>query len=194
MLVALIIGGEVAFWVFVGAGLVARYLWRKPRLGSALLLCTLGVDLVLLVATAVDLRGGGTANVTHGLAAVYIGFSVAFGHSMIRWADQRFAHRFSGGPPPWKPAKRGRARTRYEWREFGKAVIAWVISCGLLAVAIWYVDDPSRTEALRSWIVRMTQVIGVWSLWPIIQTLWPGKSDQVEPAAAEPSTRGSDLR
>ena len=50
---------------------------------------------------------GRRPNFTHGLAAAYLGFSVAFGHSMVRWADQRFAHRFAGGPPPWRPPKQG---------------------------------------------------------------------------------------
>jgi hypothetical protein len=33
-------------------------------------------------------------------APAYLGFSVVFGPSVIRWADARFAHRFAGGPPP----------------------------------------------------------------------------------------------
>lgn len=58
----------------------------------------------------IDLRGGATAGFAHGLAAAYIGFSLAFGHSLIRWADVRFAHRFADGPPPPEPARYGRER------------------------------------------------------------------------------------
>ena len=103
MLVAIIIATEIGFWVLLGAGLAARYLLDRRRLSTVLLASVPLVDLVLLIATVIDLSGGATAGFKHGLAAAYIGFSVAFGHSVIRWADQRFAHRFAGGPPPWRP-------------------------------------------------------------------------------------------
>jgi hypothetical protein len=175
MLIGLIVAAEIAFWVVLAAGLTARYLLRRPGLGLLLLAAVPLVDLVLLVATAIDLRRGATAEVTHGLAAAYIGFSVAFGHSLIRWADQRFAHRFAGGPPPRRPPRYGSARTRYEWREFGKALTAWAISVGLLTAAIAIVGDAERTAALEGWITRLTVVLAIWSLWPITYTLWPAR-------------------
>ncbi len=175
MLIAIIVFCEIGFWVVLGAGLVARYLLGRRTLGAVLLTAVPLVDLVLLVATVIDLSNGATADFTHGLAAAYIGFSVAFGHSMIRWADQRFAHRFAGGPPPWRPPKGGRARARYEWREFGKAALAWAISVGLLLAAIAIVGDAERTEALLGWIVRLSGILAIWSLWPITHTLWPSK-------------------
>ena len=98
MIVVVIVAVEIAFWVLLAAGLIARYPLRLPRVGAALLVCVPLVDLVLLGATVIDLRGGATAGVAHGLAAVYLGVSVGYGHRMIRWADVRFAHRFAGGP------------------------------------------------------------------------------------------------
>ncbi len=162
MLYALIGACEVGFWVVLGAGLAARYLLRRPRLGAVLLLCVPLVDVVLLVATAVDLHRGVTAGPAHGLAAAYLGFSVAFGHSMVRWADHRFAHRFAGGPPPWRPPEAGRARARYEWREWGKAVLAAAIACVLLGVGILLVGDPGRSAALLAWIYRLGAVVAIW--------------------------------
>jgi hypothetical protein len=175
MLIAIIVACEIGFWIVLGAGLLARYILGRRRLGAILLACVPLVDVVLLVATVIDLSQGATADFTHGLAAAYIGFSVAFGHSLVRWADQRFAHRFAGGPPPWRPPRGGRERARYEWREFGKAAIAWGISCGLLAAAIVIVGDADRTEALQGWIARLTMILGIWSLWPITHTLWPAR-------------------
>jgi hypothetical protein len=175
VLIAIIVLAEIGFWVVLGAGLVARYLLGRRTLGAVLLAAVPLVDLVLLVATVIDLSDGATAGFKHGLAAAYIGFSVAFGHSMIRWADQRFAHRFAGGPPPWRPPKGGPARARHEWREFRKAALAWAISVGLLLAAIAIVADAERTEALLGWIARLTGVLAIWSLWPITHTLWPGK-------------------
>ena len=176
MLIAIIVACEVAFWAVLGAGLVARYLLDRRRLGAILLACVPLVDLVLLVASVIDLAGGATADFKHGLAAAYIGFSVAFGHSAIRWADQRFAHRFAGGPPPWRPPCGGRERAHYEWREFGKASLAWAVSCVLLLAAIAIVGDADRTEALVGWIARLSLILGIWSLWPITHTLWPSRA------------------
>jgi hypothetical protein len=171
MLIFVIVAAEIGFWVLLAAGLATRYALARPRLGAALLASVPLVDLILLVATVIDLSRGGTANFTHGLAAAYIGVSIAFGHSMIRWADQRWAHRFAGGPPPWRPPQDGRERVRYEWREFGKAAIAWAISSGLLVAAIVIVGDAERTEALEGWIVRLSIILAIWSIWPISHTL-----------------------
>ncbi|MFC4049551.1 hypothetical protein ACFOY4_07650 [Actinomadura syzygii] len=175
MLIAVIAGCEIGFWVVLAAGLAARYPLRLRRTGAALLLCVPLVDLVLLVATAADLRGGATAGFAHGLAAAYLGYSVAFGHGMVRWADERFAHRFAGGPPPRGKPGYGAARTRYEWREFGKAVLATAIGCALLLAMIAWVGDADRTEALLGWTARLGLVLAIWSLWPITHTLWPAK-------------------
>ncbi|TDB92877.1 hypothetical protein [Actinomadura sp. 7K534] len=180
MLIAIIVGCEIGFWVVLGAGLLARYPLRLRRTGAALLLCVPLIDLVLLAATAIDLRGGATAGTGHGLAAAYLGYSVAFGHSIVRWADERFAHRFAGGPPPRGKPKYGRARTRYEWREFGKAALATAIACGLLLVMIALVDDPDRTAALSAWLGRLGMVLAIWSIWPVSHTLWPAKPKKTD--------------
>jgi hypothetical protein len=173
MLVALIVACEIGFWVVLGGGLTARYVLRRRRLSTVLLTCVPFIDLVLLVATVIDLAGGAAADFTHGLAAAYLGFSVAFGPSMIRWADTRFAHRFAGGPAPRKPPRYGSARARHEWREFGKAAIAWAVSCALLGAAIAVVGDADRTAALLAWIERLSLVLAIWALWPITYTLFP---------------------
>jgi hypothetical protein len=179
MIVALIVASEVGFWVLLGAGLLARYLLRLRRLSVVLLLGSPVLDLVLLVATTVDLRRGGTAGPMHGLAAIYLGFTVMFGHALIRWADQRFAHRFAGGPPPWKPPKAGWARTRYEWREWGKAVVACGIAAGLLGAGILMVRDAERAAGLVTWLQRMPAVLLIWFIvGPAWATLFPGRAKE----------------
>lgn len=177
MLLAVIAACEIGFWVVLGAGLLARYPLRRPRLGAALLLCVPLIDLILLAVTVVDLRRGATATFGHGLAAAYLGFSVAFGHSMIRWADQRFAHRFAGGPPPWRPPKGGWARTRYEWREWGKGMLGWAVACGLLGLAISLVGDAERTAELRAWIARLSVAMLIWLAFPVLATVFPPKAN-----------------
>jgi hypothetical protein len=182
MLLAIVVACEVGFWVLLLGGLAARYLLRWQRLGAILLIGVPLVDLILLIATILHLRSGATADFTHGLAAAYLGFSVAFGHSIIRRADAHFAHRFAGGPPPPRTPKGGPARVRHEWREFGKAALAWAISGALLLGGIALVGDPARTAALGEWLGRLTIVLAIWALWPIGYTLWPGKPQTPEAA------------
>lgn len=176
MILYVIIACEIGFWVFLGAGLASRYLLNLRSLGAALLVCVPLVDLILLAATVVDLRSGATANFAHGLAAVYLGFSAAFGHSIIRWADIRFARRFAGGPPPEPKPKYGREKVLYEWREFGKGLIAWGISCALLAGAVALVGDTASAEVFVAWIYRLSLVLAVWFVfWPLGYTIFPPK-------------------
>ena len=177
MLVAVIVGCEVAFWVVLLAGLIARYPLRRPRLGAALLIAVPVVDLVLLAATMIDLRRGATATFAHGLAAAYLGFSVAFGHSMMRWADERFAHRFAGGPPPSRPPRYGMARARHEWREWGKGMIGWAVACAVLLGGIALVGDAERTAELWAWAGRLTLVMAGWLVfWPVAYTVFPKRA------------------
>jgi hypothetical protein len=173
MLVAIVVACEVGFWLLLAAGLTARYLLGRRRLGTALLVAVPVVDLILLTVTVIDLAGGATARFGHGLAAAYIGFSIAFGHRIVRWADERFAHHFAGGPPPPPPAD-GWSRVRGEWCDLARAMLAWTISCTLLVSAIAIVDDATRTEALDGWIGQLTVVVMIWSLWPITYTVIEG--------------------
>lgn len=211
MLLAVIIACEIGFWFILGAGLAARYLLQMPRLGAVLLVCTPVVDLVLFVATVLDLRNGATATAAHGLAAAYIGFSIAFGHSLIRWADQRVAHRFFGGPPPWKPPKGGKARAAYEWREWFKGLLGWAVACAMLGGGILMIGDWERSQELATWAGRLSLVLVIWLIgWPVWATIASvgeagsepergprdGGQDHLDPATVDPdvSVRARDHR
>lgn len=175
MIYAIIVACEVGFWVVLMAGLAARYGLRMPRLGGALLVCVPLVDLVLLVATVLDLRGGGQASIAHGLAAVYLGVSVAWGHSMVRWADARFAHRFAGGPPPSRPPAAGVEHARYQRGQWARHLLAWAVGCALLLGGIALVGDPDRSGELMAVVQTWTLVLAVDFFWSISYTLWPRK-------------------
>jgi hypothetical protein len=175
MLLALIVGCEIAFWVFLLLGLAVRYVARRPRLGALILVCVPLIDLVLLTATFLHLRSGATADIADGLAAAYIGVSVAFGPSIIRRMDTRFAHRFAGGPPAPRPPEYGRERTRYEWREFGRAAIAWAVSSALLLAGFVVVGGMEQGAVLLSWIAWLGMVLLIWLIWPVSYEIWPRK-------------------
>lgn len=187
-LVLLIAICEVAFWVVLGAGLVARYPLRRRRLGAVLLLCVPLVDLVLVSATLADVARGTSPGFAHGLAAVYLGFTVAFGHSLIRWADVRFAHRYAGGPAPVKLPQASLAALLHELRELGKALIAAAIA-GAVIVAMTLVAGSQippvwewEGDPLWSWLQRIGILLGFWVVFgPVWVLLSPSKKP--EPAA-----------
>lgn len=184
-LVLVIGGAEIAFWVFLVAGLATRYLVRARRLSSALLVCVPLVDVVLVAASVIDLAAGSPPGLVHGLAALYLGFTIAFGHSIVRWTDVRFAHRFAGGPAPEPKPKGGPARTRYEWREFAKMAVAWAITLGVTAVFAFVagsgVPAPARWlfDPMWSWPARATIAAVIWfAVGPLWATLSPGTDDR----------------
>ncbi|MBT2491366.1 hypothetical protein J7E96_23145 [Streptomyces sp. ISL-96] len=173
MIVALIIICEVGFWVLLAGGLALRYLAKMPRAGVAVLLMEPLLEVVLLVVTAVDLKNGAEPDWKHGLAAVYIGFTVAFGHRVIKWADARFAHRFAGGSAPVRPPKYGMARAVHEWKVAGRWMLGAGIAMGLLQVAIWYVGGDGDVGSLRMWQQKMRFVIGINAIIAGAYTVFP---------------------
>lgn len=182
-LVLLIGACEVGFWVLLVAGLAARYLLRARRLSTVLLVGVPALDVVLVTASLVDVASGSPPGLTHGLAAVYLGFTVAFGHATIQWVDARFAHRFAGGPPPPRPPRYGAAKVVHEWREWGRIVLAWgvaltgmlvtatVAGTGVPALGRWP-DDP-----MWNWGAWLVPVVLIWfAVGPLWTTVAPPRA------------------
>lgn len=165
MLYAVIVGSEVMFWVFLFGGLAARYLLRRKRLSSVLLICAPLVDLVTLTAAVIDLRGGAAPGLAHVLAAIYIGVSVGFGHSMVHWADVRFAHRFADGPAPAPKPSGGAARVAHERRGITRHLVAWAVGGALLIGAGALVGTSAAWETFGGTAAAWTLVLVIDALW-----------------------------
>jgi hypothetical protein len=165
-IVALILACEVGLWVLLGLGLVARYLLRLRTLST-----------VLVVAVTLDLMHGAEPRSVHGLAGVYLGFSVAFGPSIVRWADVRFAHRFAGGPAPVKPAKGTPERVAHLWREWNRVVVAAAITSAVLGALVLFVATPEQSGTLTWWIGRVWVVVGIWL---VAGPLWESGSSRAK--------------
>lgn len=183
MLVALIVICEVLFWAVLVSGLASRYLLRRQRLGGVLLACAPLVDVVLLVATALDLRGGGTATVAHSLAAVYIGVSVGFGHRMVQWADVRFAHRYAGGPAPEPKPRHGAAHAAYERAGWFRHLLTWAVGVGLMGLAVLVVGDADRTTALVDTMRLWSAILVVDGVISLSYTVSPRRASARSPMA-----------
>lgn len=184
MIVALIIACEVGFWVLLALGLAVRYLLKWRRTSVVLLLCEPLLELVLFTVTTIDLKNGAEPGWEHGLAALYIGFTVAYGHYTIRWLDGHAAHRLAGGPPPPKPPRYGMARARHEGRLWLRTVLAAAVACALLQAAVWYVGDGD-TSSLRSFQWTALRAAGIHGLIALTYTIWPKRDPN--PGSALPT-------
>jgi hypothetical protein len=147
-MLAVIVGCEVAFWVLLAAGLAVRYVLKRRLLSTALLVSVPLVDVVLLIVSVIDLRRGNSGAPAHGLAAVYLAVSIVFGAQMIRWADQKFAHRFAGTPLPAR--RHGLDHAAHERRQWLRHLMAYGIGGVLLGFFTILVGDVSRTAPLWS--------------------------------------------
>ncbi len=157
-----IVACEIGFWVVLLLGLACRYLLRRERLSRALLLGLPLIDVLLLAFTAIDLRRGATANFAHGLAAAYVGFTLAFGAMGVKWADAHFAHRFAGGPVPSKPPSHGWPAVRYELTIWARCVVACIITMVLVEALIQIVGAAEAAQALVDWHKHAFGCIVIW--------------------------------
>jgi len=181
----LIVACEIGFWLFILAGLTARYILKKPRTGAALLICAPVTDLVLLIATSIDLRNGATATMMHGIAAVYLAVSIVYGHRMIKWADSWFEYRFAGGPNPRKPKTYGAELAKEERAGWYRHFVAWAIGCSMLLTMILLIDGAEGIQETVSLItstgelgeihvpstMALARTIMVWTLLLVIDFL-----------------------
>ena len=146
---------EIAFWLLLFGGMAARYWWRRRRLSTVLLALIPVADALLLAFTAVDLARGAEAAWSHGLAALYLGFSVLLGPLVVASMDRRFAKR---------PRGEGR-RWRLWLRVVGASALAALVLGGLALLA----DDP---EPLYGWFGTLALICGGWL---VFGPLWPSR-------------------
>ncbi len=175
MLIWFIIACEVGFWVVLVLGLFVRFVLKLHVLSKYILLCVPLLDLMLLVATAIDLNNGASAEFAHGLAAVYLGFTVVYGNRVIRWADSYVSYKFYSGKNP-KSQVYGWSYAKYEWFEWFNGLLACAVAVILLSIAILYIDNSERTEALVQWFSHLFWLLLIWLLgWPVWYTVFPKK-------------------
>lgn len=167
-----IIACEIGFWVVILLGLITRYLFKRERLGFFFLALTPVIDLILLIVTATDLYNGAIATQVHAIAAIYLGISIAFGKSMVRWADEHFVYYIQKqGPKPIR--KTGLAHARHSMKGSLQHVLAYIIGSAFLVIMIYFIDDPARTEALSGILKIWGLVLAIDLVISISYFIWP---------------------
>lgn len=149
-----IIAAEIAFWIVIIAGLFTRYILKLKKLSIVFFLLTPFIDLALLILTAIDLKNGATATTAHGVAAIYIGVSIAYGKSMITWADSKFQS-WVLKVPSMKKVLFGKEKAKYEMKMWFRHLLSYVIGGSLLGLMILYVGEGANAlfQVLRVWTV-----------------------------------------
>ncbi|MCP1143429.1 hypothetical protein [Lysinibacillus endophyticus] len=151
-----IIAAEVAFWIVIIAGLFSRYVLKWNKVSILFFLLTPLIDLGLVALTVIDLRNGATATTAHGLSVIYIGVSIAYGKTMIAWADEKFQSWFLKKPSS-KKTLTGMAKAIHELKMWARHVTAFSIGSLLFWGIITFVGSQA-TEALN----------GIWRVWGLV--------------------------
>lgn len=163
---------EILFWVFIVAGLIVRYGFRRERLGFRLMAMSPVIDIVLLLLTVFDLSRGSTATLAHGLAAIYIGVSLAFGKQMIAWADERY-RRFILRE---QVSRERISKARKERNGFYRHVLAFLIGGALLGAMILWLGDAEQTESLLRTLQLWGLVLVIDGVLSMSYTVFPARS------------------
>lgn len=172
----LIVACEAGFWLVLVLALATRYLLHREHLSRGLLIALPVLDILLLAFTAIDLKSGATATFAHGLAAAYVGFTVAFGPIAVRWADQHFAYRFAGLPPPERSPTQGWPAVRHEFGLWLRCMLAAVITIALLIALIAWVGDDVATQPLQLWFRIAMGSVAFWFMFgPVWRLVFFGR-------------------
>jgi hypothetical protein len=169
VLYLLIVACEVAFWLILLVSLIVRYILQREKASRWLLYSLPAVDALLFTVATLDLKSGTPATMAHGLAAAYVGFTLAFGSLAVRWADAHFAHRFAAGAVPAKAPSTGWSAVRYEVALWMRCIVAWIIALVLLTGLIAFVGDEEITRPLRAWYAF---ALGSIALWFVFGPVW----------------------
>ncbi|KQS45400.1 hypothetical protein [Exiguobacterium sp. Leaf196] len=163
---------EILFWVFIVAGLIVRYGFRREKLGFRLMAMSPVIDIVLLVLTVFDLSRGSTATLAHGLAAIYIGVSLAFGKQMIAWADRVYRRVILKE----QVAKERISRARRERNGFYRHILAFLIGGALLGAMILWLGNTEQTESLLRTLQLWGLVLVIDGVISMSYTVFPARS------------------
>lgn len=155
MIIYLIVAAEVLFWVFIVLGLVARYILRQDMLSKVLLSSTIVVDLFLLIITSFHLYNGGEAEIAHGIAAVYIAVSIAFGKQMIQWFDDKFQSLLLKRQSVQK--KYGLDYAKHYLKSFIRHILAFIIAFILISLMQLIASNDSAKA-----------LYGIFNVWKVV--------------------------
>lgn len=155
-----------------------------PRLGAVFLYATPLIDLALLTLTYIDLSHEGKSNFVHGISAIYIGFTLMSGHSVMRIIDAKFARKH-GAQLPAEVDTSSPARQLKIWY---CRLTASGISAVLLLAGIGVVGLNGAFWLIYWLVVAVSTVILWWFTGPWLARRRAKRSEGRENDSADPDS------
>ncbi|MFI9380169.1 hypothetical protein [Kutzneria sp. NPDC052558] len=176
VLLTLVIGSEIGFFVLLLAGLAVRYLVKMPKTGAVLLALSPVGYVVVLIVGAVELARGGAADIAHVFGAIIIGIVAVSGrhhlHTMDGWVRRRLAKQ------P-KPRLHGREFAHKQRTDFYRRTGEWAVVVALLAGGYALTGfDPARGGQLLGGAWFWTVVLIIDFFWSFSYTVFPRAEKQ----------------
>lgn len=156
MLIPILVA-EISFFTALMLGLVCRYALGWRTVSTILLASTPLIDLVIVILTYVDLANGAVPDITHGLAAFYVGFSVVFGPDIIKAIDSRVPRSHKQATVDER-ARRHRSDPMRDWK---RSIVAGALTLAILAVGI-VVTGWGDSFWLIYWMIVVVFTVLAW--------------------------------
>lgn len=171
MLLALVVASEVSFGVFLLAGLLVRYVLKRPRTGAVLLMLSPVGYGVVLVFGAFDLAGGGTAELAHVMGAILVSIAVVSGKHHLHELDGWIQRKINREPKPQLTSAQHAAKQRQGWyRRFPECLLALALMAGGYALTGFNAEHGAAlVNGMRFWAI----ILAIDFVWSFSYTIFP---------------------
>ncbi|MFO1443280.1 hypothetical protein KDN24_08640 [Bacillus sp. Bva_UNVM-123] len=163
-ILTLIIICEILFWVFAILGVFFRSIIKLPKLGKFFLILIPIDDLLLIIFNIASLLIGEPFSYSHSLSGIYLGVTIAFGETIIKWLDNKINRVKTNKKKDY----------HYEMFHFKKwllAVLIYLIVMGVFYIILSIIGEGYNTfEALPGFAI-------VTVIWYVTGPLWVKKEN-----------------
>ena len=89
----------------------------------------------------------------------------------VQWADAHFGHWFAAGLKPTDAPSRGWAAVSYDFKLWGRCILACLITMVLVEALVRFVADRDATQPLLAWHRHAFGCIVLWFLFGPVWSL-----------------------
>lgn len=162
LILTLIIICEILFWVFAILGVFFRSIIKNAKLGNFFLILIPIDDLLLIIFNIVSLLMGEPFSYSHSLSGIYLGVTIAFGKTIIKWLDNKMNRVKTN-------KKKDYHYEMFHLKKWLLAVLIYLIVMGVFYMILTMTGESHNTfEALPGFII-------VTVIWYVTGPLWVKK-------------------
>lgn len=161
-ILTLIIICEILFWVFAILGVFFRSIVKNNKLGRFFLILIPIDDVLLIIFNIVSLLIGEPFSYSHSLSGLYLGITIAFGETIIKWLDNKINRVKT-------IKKKGYDYEMFHFKKWLLAVLIYVMVMGVFYFILTITGKTYNTfEALPGFVI-------VTVIWYVTGPLWVKK-------------------